>query len=114
MKKLMILVLLLGGGIGVYYSINGQLPWTAATDEEREVAQLRETVRVAFRQFQQAGRAAGLSGIDTTNTAWDCASKLEQAEKELAVLRPRLKSARAKKAAANLIDEIASDKQQMR
>lgn len=113
MKKLLLLLLLLGGVLGGYYYINGTLPWSATPGEEKQVAELQDAAQTAFRQFQQAGRSAGLSGMDTTSIASDCMAKLEQTERDLEALRPRLKTSRAKEAADSLALEIASYKKQM-
>lgn len=114
MKKLLLVILLLGGGLGAYYVINGQLPWSTLSEDERQIAQLRETVNAAFRQYQTAGHAAGMSGVDTTGLASDCMDKVEKAEKELEALRPRLKTAGAREAADKLTAEIADVKRRMR
>jgi len=114
MKKLLfLLILLMGGAVTIYYFATGEMPWVAVSEEEQQVIQLRSTVRTAYSQFQQDGRTASLSGIDTSGMASDCMSKIEQAEKDLEALRPRLKTVRASTTASQLASEIAYDKKQM-
>lgn len=115
MKKILLLLLIVGGVYGVNHYLNhGSLPWSTTSGEEQQVAQLKEEAESVFRQYRQAARAAAISSVDTSSLAVDGLSKLEKVAKELETLRPQLQTSAAEEAAAKLADEIASYRSQMR
>ena len=114
MKNLLLLLLVLGVvGTGGYYQMTGQLPWAALSPEERQVADLRADFNTVREQWKQAGRAA-TSGMDTSSITDTPLVRLEQMEKALAELTPRLQSQEAGRKANQLRQDIAAFKRTMR
>ena len=74
MAKRIVLVLALAAAalVAYNYMTTGKIalmPSATLSDEEKELDGLETRVRQAASQYAQAGRAAGLSGMDTTSDA---------------------------------------------
>ena len=93
MKKIVLLiVVLVGVWVGVHYFRTGQfslLP-TAATAEELHVRDLERQIADIDTQMSQAGRAAGMTGMDTTQDVSALLAKKERLQKELEEARKKL------------------------
>ena len=113
MKKLLLILLLGGACLGGYYLKTGQLPWTALSLEDEQVAAIREEFGLVRQQWKQAGRA-GAFGMDTSSITDVPLAKLETLERNLEELSPKLKTPKAKFEASTLRREITSFKSEMR
>ena len=118
MKKLAaILVLVLAGWVGYQYSQTGQLPFgssTPSTPEEQELASLFDQFRTAQKQFQSAGRQAGMTGLDTTAEADAALQTVNQVEKALERLKGKITSQEGREKADELALEIRAFKAKFR
>ena len=74
MKKLLILGLLVAAAV---------LVWNKTQHGGGPLDELRQRLDAAEQSFQQAGRAAGVSGVDTTSGADSALQEVEQVEREL-------------------------------
>lgn len=106
MKKLFLLILLAGGGLGVYYFSTGHLPWVAVSEDEQKVARLSEMFNTARTQFRQSNRATAVSGIDTSGMSAGPAAQIDQIQKELKSIRSGLSNQAAKDGADKLQAEL--------
>ena len=111
MKKLVVLIAVLAAGMLIYnYATTGTLsvlpPSLAMSDDERAVQALEERFDDARRQFSQAGRSAGLSGMDTTGDADGALRSVQKIADELAALQQKLPSGPAKDKAETLAASI--------
>ena len=90
MKKLIVLVLvLLAVWVGVNYVRTGQLSLfpAASSPEQQRLQELEAELKAVESQIEQAGRAAGLTGVDTTGDIGALQAKKEKLEKEIAAAR---------------------------
>ena len=95
MKKIVLLVIAIVGGLLAYnYLTTGELRLLPGGQAESspELVSLREDFDAAKQSFAQAGRSAGLTGMDTTFDAGAALEGIERIEKELLALKPRLTS----------------------
>lgn len=111
MKKLVVLIAVLAAGMLVYnYATTGKVsllpPSFSMSDDERAVQALEERFEDARVQFSQAGRAAGLSGMDTSGDADGAMRSVERIATELADLQKRLPAGPAKEKADTLAASI--------
>lgn len=114
MKKLLLLILVLGGlGIAGSYVLNGRLPWVTLSEEAQQIAALREEFSAACQQWQQAGRAATF-GMDTDSVTDAPLARLARVEASLAELTPKLKTSEARTKASRLRQDIAAFRREMR
>ncbi len=93
MKKFVLLVLLLAGAwVGLNYMRTGQLTLMPSemSEEERQIQALEKELASVRTQIAQAGRSAGLTGMDTTGDVSALIERQEQLEKEIAEARERL------------------------
>lgn len=93
MKKLLVIGLLaLGGWVGYQSYRAGQLSIfpRKSSPEEIRLAELEEELHAERARLQQAGRASGLTGVDTTYAADAARRRIQQLEQEIAQLRKRL------------------------
>jgi len=116
MKKVLALVVFVGIiAVAANVMVKGGLPFMQSlSEEEEELNRLRSELRAAVGEYRQAGRAAGLSGLDTTADAEAAIAAVDRIEKELADLRRELTSGAAKEAAQRLEDAITDFKQEVR
>ena len=75
MKKLVLLSLVLAAGIAVWKS--------RGPGSHDDLSELQARLDAAERSYQSAGRAAGLSGMDTTAEAASSLAEVERIEHEL-------------------------------
>ena len=75
MKKLFLVALVLAAGVG-YWKTQGP-------GSHDELSDLQARLDDAERSYQSAGRAAGLSGVDTTAAAESSLAEVEKVEREL-------------------------------
>lgn len=116
MKKILPLVLLLGiAAVAAHFLTQGGLPFMQSlSEEEEQVQRLRSELRAAQQQYRQSGRAAGLSGMDTTSEAAAALDEVGRVERELKKLRARLTTDSGKLAAQRLEEEISDFKHELR
>ncbi|MDX2436167.1 MAG: hypothetical protein QNL88_03850 [Acidobacteriota bacterium] len=86
------------------------LPGSAMSDEAREVNSLRGDFRQATQQYRQAGRSAGLSGLDTTSDAASALSAIDGVERDLKKLRKQVEDPKVRQEIDELLEEIATYK----
>ena len=95
-KKILALAVLLVGGLFTYnYVTTGELtlvPSFTLSEEQQELRSLERRMDRAVKELSQAGRTAGLSGIDTSQQAEVALIDLKQIGKELEALRGRMVS----------------------
>ena len=93
MKKVVLLIVVLVGiWLGVNYVRTGQfslMPTTLSADEQH-VRDLEQQLTAIKEQMEQAGRAAGMTGMDTTQDVSALMVKKEKLEKELQEAEKRL------------------------
>ena len=93
MKKLIILIAALAiAWLGVNFLRTGQLTLSPVTqsEAERRIADLEDELAQIKSQIAQAGRAASMSGVDTTADVESLMKRQETLEKEIAEARKRL------------------------
>src|SRR5664279_2249594 len=114
MKRLLAVLLVLGGAfVGGSYLMTGRLPWVALSAEERQVADLQEVLVHVRQQWKTAGRTQAL-GVDASSQIEAPLARLEQLEKDLTELAPKLRTPEARKQAQSLRQEVAVFKSEMR
>lgn len=116
MKKIIGVVLFLGiAAIGANILMKGGFPLKQSlSEDQRQLDRLRSELRAAQADFRQAGRAAGLSGVDTTAQGGAALAEVERIEREVKALQRDLSSDVAKEAARRLLDEIQDFKNEIR
>jgi len=106
MKKLaVVLAVAVVGLLAFNYATTGELTLTPSfskSEEEVAVRDLQDAFDVARKQFAQAHRAAGVSGIDTSADADAAVSSVKRIKRELESLRKKLSEDRAKRSAGEL------------
>jgi len=93
MKKLAILVVLLVGvWLGVNYVRTGQFSFlpNALSPEEQQVRDLERDLAGVNQELAQSGRAAGMTGMDTTSDVSALMQKKEKLEKQLEEARRKI------------------------
>ncbi len=92
MKKLVLLIVaLVGIWLGVNYIRTGQFSFlpTALSAEEQHVRDLEKQIADINAQMAQAGRTAGMTGMDTTQDVSALMEKKTRLEKELEEARKK-------------------------
>jgi len=87
MKKLIVLIVLAVAGYFAYT----RFVKVEGTAEEQRVAELEQEFANAEKSLNQAGRAAGLGGVDTTHDAAAAVSQAGDIKRRLDELLPTLK-----------------------
>lgn len=90
MKKLIVLVVIvLAVWLTVNYVRTGTLSLfpPAATPQAQELKDLQDELRAIDEKMEAAGRAAGLTGVDTTADVGALQARKEQIQKRLNVLQ---------------------------
>lgn len=93
MKKVVLLIVVLVGiWLGVNYIRTGQFSFlpTALSAEEQHVRDLERQLAEVSAQMAQAGRTAGMTGMDTTQDVSALMQKKERLEKELEEARRKV------------------------
>ncbi len=93
MKKLVLLIVLVAGvWLGVNYVRTGSLSFVPKTmsAEEEHLQALQRDLEDVKAQMNSAGRAAGMTGMDTTADVGALMAKKEKLEKEIAEARKKL------------------------
>lgn len=110
MQKIILIVIVIVVGLLAYnYFTTGELSLTPAgssSDEGRELNQLRGEFRAAAREFRQAGRSAGVSGMDTTDAASAALAAVERIEKQVDKIAEDSEDPEVQAEAAKLLHEI--------
>ena len=89
------------------------LPGSSMSEEERELNRLKGEFRRAAQVYRQAGRSAGVSGLDTTSDAEAALTTVDGVERDLKKLRRRTKDAEVKSKIDDLLAEIKKYKQDL-
>jgi len=87
------------------------LPGSSMSEEEQELNRLKGEFRRAAQTYRQAGRAAGMSGLDTTSDALAALTTVDGVARDLKKLRTRTKDAEVKSKIDELLAEIKKYKQ---
>ena len=93
MKKVVLLIVVLVGiWLGVNYVRTGQFSFlpTSLSAEEQHVRDLERQLAEVSAQMTQAGRTAGMTGMDTTQDVSALMQKKERLEKELEEARRKV------------------------
>lgn len=88
-------------------------PGSSMSDEAREVNRLRGDFRHATQQYRQAGRSAGLSGLDSLPDAENALKTIDGVERDLKTMRRKTEDPEVKKAVDELLQEIATYKRSL-
>ncbi len=110
MKKLAaVLVVVVVGLLGYNYATTGEfklVPSFSNSEEEQAVLDLREDFATSQKQFAQAHRMAGLSGIDTSSDVSAAVSDVKRIKRQLEKLRKNLTEDKAKRIAGELANSV--------
>ena len=82
------------------------LPGSSMSQEAREVNSLKGDFRRAAQEYRQAGRQAGISGMDTTAAAEIALSAVVGVERDLKLLRKDTSDPEVREAIDDLLREI--------
>lgn len=114
MKRLLVVVLLVSGGLAVEsYLLTGRWPWVALSPEEEQVAVLRETLGRIRQQWREAGKTQA-PGVDASSLSDDIPGRLARQDQEVEALLPQLRTTEAREQAVLLRREIATARTEMR
>lgn len=95
MKKVIALVAVaLVVWLGINYMRTGKLslaPAASGSPEQQRLADLEAELKAVESQIEQAGRAAGMTGMDTTGDVSSLMVRKEKLQKEIAEARARMK-----------------------
>ncbi len=115
MQKIVLLVVVIVLGLLAFnYFTTGELslmPAGSSGDDGQELNRLRGDFRAAAREFRQAGRSAGLSGLDTTDAAAAALEEVESVEKAVESLAKNADDPEVKAEAEKLLKEVRKFKQ---
>lgn len=113
-KIILIVVVIVLGLLAFNYFTTGELslmPAGSGSDGGDELNRLRGEFRAAAREFRQAGRSAGLSGMDTTDAAGAALAAVDRVEKQVESLVNRAEDPEVKTEAEKLLAEIRKYKE---
>jgi hypothetical protein len=113
-KIVLIVVVIVLGLLAFNYFTTGELslmPPGGSSDDGSELNKLRGEFRAAAREFRQAGRSAGLSGVDTTDAAGAALAAVERVEKQVESLIDSTENPEVKADAEKLLADIRKYKQ---
>ena len=82
------------------------LPGSTMSPEAREVNRLKGDFRRAAQEFRQAGRQAGISGVDSTAAAEIALSTVAGVERDLKLLRKDTSDPEVREVIDDLLKEI--------
>ena len=103
-----IAVVVIIGLVAFNYFTTGEfkvLPGSSMSPEERDVNRLKGDFRRAAQEFRQAGRQAGISGMDTTAAAEIALTTVAGVERDLKLLRKDVSDPKV----LDSIDELLED-----
>lgn len=92
MKKILILLaVLVVAWVGYNFMKTGTLTLlpAGASPEEAQIQSLESELRAVMSQIESAGRAAGMTGIDTTSDVGALTARKEALEKQIAELKAK-------------------------
>jgi len=102
MKKLLILILLVGGGYLAYQKfVAGSM-----SAEEKQVQAIADEFAAARQQMAQAERASGVTGMDMTSDVAGVARVAQVLLDKLLELKPKLSEDKAREKAVALESEL--------
>jgi len=104
-----IAVVVVVGLLAFNYLSTGELkilPGSSMSLEEREVNSLKGDFRRAAQEYRQAGRQAGISGMDTTAAAEIALSSVVGVERDLKLMRKDTSDPEVREAIDELLREI--------
>lgn len=90
------------------------LPGSSMSQEEQELNRLKGEFRRATQAYRQAGRSAGMSGMDTTADAEAALQTVDSVEREVKALRKRTDDPEARDKIDALLAEIKKYKEDVR
>ncbi len=108
MKALIVILILAAAGYLAYTYL-----YVPLTDEEKLVHNLEKRFDEASRSLLGAERAAGATGLDTTDDAELAIRRVRRIENELKNLKPTLKDESSKQKADELLAKIQNFKQKV-
>jgi hypothetical protein len=116
MKKILGLVvfLVIAAAAAHFLSRGGLEVKQSMSEEEQKIAELRTELRAAQSEYRQSGRAAAMSGMDTTAEASAALAQVDRIERELRELKTGLTDETAIRAAGRLEDEISDFRAEIR
>ena len=82
------------------------LPGGGMSGDEQELNRLKGEFRRAAQSYRQAGRSAGVSGLDTTADLQAALQTIEGVERDVKALRKRTEESEVKAKADELLAEI--------
>ena len=97
------------GLLAFNYASTGELtlsPSFSKSVEEQAVLDLQDSFTAAKKQFAQAHRSAGLSGIDTSSDVSAAISSVKSTKRELEKLQKSLTEDKAKRIAGKLANAV--------
>ena len=104
-----IAVVVVVGLLAFNYLTTGEfkiLPSSSMTEEEHEINRLKGDFRRATQEYRQAGRQAGISGMDTTAAAEMALSTVAGVERDLNILRKEVSDPEVRESIDDLLKEI--------
>ena len=87
------------------------MPGGGVSDEEKELNRLKGEFRRAAQAYRQAGRSAGVSGLDSTSDAAAALKTVDGVERDIKALRKRTKDPEVKAKIDDVLAEIKKYKQ---
>jgi len=90
------------------------LPGSSMTAEEQELNTLKGEFRRATQAYRQAGRSAGISGMDTTSEAAAALKAVDGVEREVKALRKKVDDPEVQAKIDDLLAEIKKYKEDVR
>ena len=110
MKRVLIVVIVAAAGFIVW---NNFIAPRSAEASESRLADLEKQLEAARSEMMQAGRTAGMSGMDTTADVEAAANEVERIEGSLKMVMKDLASPAARDRAARLQSKIEEFKRQI-
>lgn len=86
------------------------MPGSTMSEESQEVNRLRGDFRHAAQQYRQAGRSAGLTGLDSMDDAESALKTIDGVERDLKNMRSQVADPEVKSEIDELLEEIAKYK----
>jgi hypothetical protein len=108
-KIILIVVVIVLGLLAFNYFTTGELslmPSSSSSGEGSELNRLQGEFRAAAREFRQAGRTAGLSGMDTTDAAGAALAAVDRIEKQVEKLAKETEDPKVRADAEKLLGEM--------